>query len=141
MSVQFEHLKYFRAVADHRSITRAAAALFCAQPTISNAIRNIETELGYPIIERSTTGVNLTDLGRRLYDDAGIVLDTYQRWLDMAEESSLYHPVTITMTGTAPSFSKSFPTSPSISSSNTSPTLWRRRSADVFQFNTKFPTT
>lgn len=104
MSVQFEHLKYFRAVADHRSITRAAAALFCAQPTISNAIRNIETELGYPIIERSTTGVNLTDLGRRLYDDAGIVLDTYQRWLDMAEESSLYHPVTITMTGTAPSF-------------------------------------
>lgn len=104
MSVQFEHLKYFRAVADHRSITRAAAALFCAQPTISNAIRNIETELGYPIIERSTTGVNLTDLGRRLYDDAGIVLDTYQRWLDMAEESSLYHPVTITITGTAPSF-------------------------------------
>lgn len=104
MSVQFEHLKYFRAVADHRSITRAAAALFCAQPTISNAIRNIETELGYPIIERSTTGVNLTDLGRRLYDNAGIVLDTYQRWLDMAEESSLYHPVTITMTGTAPSF-------------------------------------
>lgn len=104
MFVQFEHLKYFRAVADHKSITKASAALFCAQPTISSAIKSIETELGYPIIERSATGVNLTDLGRRLYDDAGIILDTYQRWLDMAEESSLYHPVTITMTGTVPSF-------------------------------------
>ena len=90
--MQFEHLKYFRAVADHKSITKASAALFCAQPTISSAIKSIEAELGYPVIERSTTGVNLTDLGRRLYDDAGIILDTYQRWLDMAEESSLYHP-------------------------------------------------
>lgn len=92
--MQFEHLKYFRAVADHKSITKASAALFCAQPTISSAIKSIEAELGYPVIERSTTGVNLTDLGRRLYDDAGIILDTYQRWLAMAEESSLssrYH--------------------------------------------------
>ena len=93
--MQFEHLKYFCAVADYKSITKASAALFCAQPTISSAIKSIETELGYPIIERSATGINLTDLGRRLYDDARIILDTYQRWLAMAEESSLYHPVDV----------------------------------------------
>ena len=49
MFVQFEHLKYFRAVADHKSMTRAAEALFCAQPTISQAIKSIESELGYPV--------------------------------------------------------------------------------------------
>ena len=105
MFVQFEHLKYFRAVADHKSMTRAAEALFCAQPTISQAIKSIESELGYPVIKRSGSGIELTDLGTRLYDDAGIILDDYQRWLTLAEESSLSHPVAITMTGTAPSFS------------------------------------
>lgn len=104
MFVQFEHLKYFRAVADHKSMTRAAEALFCAQPTISQAIKSIESELGYPVIKRSGSGIELTDLGTRLYDDAGIILDDYQRWLTLAEESSLSHPVAITMTGTAPSF-------------------------------------
>lgn len=104
MFVQFEHLKYFRAVADHKSMTRAAEAQFCAQPTISQAIKSIESELGYPVIKRSGSGIELTDLGTRLYDDAGIILDDYQRWLTLAEESSLSHPVAITMTGTAPSF-------------------------------------
>lgn len=102
--IQFEHLKYFRAVADHKSMTKAAAALFCTQPTISSAIKNIESELGYPVIDRSSNGIKLTELGVRLYDDSGIILDTYRHWLSMAQESSLYHPVAITMTGAAPAF-------------------------------------
>lgn len=43
--MQLEHLRYFQAVAKYGSMNKAAQALFCSQPTITNAVKSLEEEL------------------------------------------------------------------------------------------------
>ncbi|MGS0895616.1 transcriptional regulator CynR [Burkholderia stagnalis] len=57
------HLHYFLAVAEHRSFTRAAAALYVSQPALSQQIRQLEEALGAQLFDRSGRVVRLTDAG------------------------------------------------------------------------------
>ncbi len=52
--MELRQLKYFAAVQEHRSFTRAAQDLHVTQPTVTTALRNLEEELGTPLIDRST---------------------------------------------------------------------------------------
>jgi DNA-binding transcriptional LysR family regulator len=56
-------LRYFLAVADEGQITRAAAKLHIAQPALTQAIRQLESELGVALLERHARGVTLTAAG------------------------------------------------------------------------------
>lgn len=56
-------LKYFVAVAQSRSFTRAAAKLRIAQPAVSRQIQNLELELGVALLVRTRAGVELTGAG------------------------------------------------------------------------------
>lgn len=58
------HLRYFVAVAEAGQITRAAANLHVAQPALSQAISNLESELGLELFERHVRGVTLTPAGK-----------------------------------------------------------------------------
>ena len=58
--MNFVHLKYLVAAAQHRSFRRAAVALRIAQPTLSKRIRELEDSLGIVLFERSTSGAHLT---------------------------------------------------------------------------------
>lgn len=58
--MNFAHLRYLVAAAQHRSFRRAAIALRIAQPTLSKRIRELEEELGLVLFERSTSGAHLT---------------------------------------------------------------------------------
>jgi DNA-binding transcriptional LysR family regulator len=53
-------LKYMIAVVNCNSISKAAKALFVSQPSLSAAIRELETEVGMPIFSRTAKGVALT---------------------------------------------------------------------------------
>ncbi|PWI58875.1 LysR family transcriptional regulator [Sulfoacidibacillus thermotolerans] len=64
--MDLRQLEYFVAVADHKSITKGAAALYVSQPTVSQQITALERELGKPLFERHTNGVTLTDAGQTL---------------------------------------------------------------------------
>ena len=52
------------AVVDHGSVTRAAQALFIAQPSVSQAIRSLEREIGADLFHRTGRGLELTAAGR-----------------------------------------------------------------------------
>lgn len=60
------HLRYFLAVVDHGSFSRAAMACNVTQPTLSAAIARIEDMLGQPLFTRSNRRVEITAAGNRL---------------------------------------------------------------------------
>src|SRR5262249_32232269 len=68
-------LRYFAAVAEERNFGRAAARLHMTQPPLSRAIRQLETDLGAVLVDRSTTPVSLTSAGTALYDEARLLLE------------------------------------------------------------------
>jgi DNA-binding transcriptional LysR family regulator len=72
--MELRHLRYFVAVAEERSFTRAAERLWVAQPGLSTQIRRLETELGVRLFDRHTRGVDLTDAGNLLLERARVVL-------------------------------------------------------------------
>ena len=72
--MELRHLRYFVAIAEERSFTRAAERLWVAQPGLSTQIRRLESELGVQLFERHTRGVDLTDAGGVLLERARAAL-------------------------------------------------------------------
>lgn len=68
--LEFRHLKYVVAIAETGSFTKAAERLFLAQPSLSKQIRDLETDLGFPIFLRSPEGVVPTPVGQIIVDYA-----------------------------------------------------------------------
>lgn len=63
-------LRCFVAVADCGQVTGAARTLFMTQPAVSQAIAQLESELGFKLFHRSGRGVTLTPAGARFYEPA-----------------------------------------------------------------------
>jgi DNA-binding transcriptional LysR family regulator len=63
-------LRCFVAVADAGQVTSAARTLFMTQPAVSQAIAQLESELGFKLFNRSGRGVTLTPSGARFYEPA-----------------------------------------------------------------------
>jgi DNA-binding transcriptional LysR family regulator len=63
MNFKRGHLLYFVTVAEAGQITRAARRLHVAQPALSRAITQLESDLGFKLLERHARGVTLTPAG------------------------------------------------------------------------------
>ncbi len=67
MIEKLDLFKIFNEVAEQRSITKAAKNLFVSQPAVSQAIAQLEEELGITLFIRSSKGVSLTNEGKVLF--------------------------------------------------------------------------
>jgi len=73
--MELRHLRYFVAVAEEGSLTNAAERrLHTAQPSLSRQIRDLEVEVGVPLLERGARGISLTAAGRTFLDHARLAL-------------------------------------------------------------------
>src|SRR5437016_9259966 len=72
--MEIHQLAYFESVSRHLHFTRAAEELNVAQPSVSQQIRKLETELGAPLFHRMKRRVALTEAGKTFLPHARAVL-------------------------------------------------------------------
>ena len=72
--MEFRHLRYFVAVAEEESVTRAAKKLHVSQPTLSRQIADLEDELGVALFDHGARTIGLTGVGRVFLEEARAVL-------------------------------------------------------------------
>lgn len=77
MDIDTRLLRYFLAVAEEGNLTRAAARLFIAQPSLTKQIKQLESQVGVELFVRSRSGMTLTDAGAALAEGAPSILDAW----------------------------------------------------------------
>lgn len=73
--MEFRHLKYFQAVAEELSFSRAAKRLHIAQPALSRSMQQLESEIGVTLIDRRRRAIQLTASGVVLLRDCQLLFE------------------------------------------------------------------
>jgi len=77
--MRIEQLEYITAVSRHGSLRRASEELHVSQPALSEAIRNLERELGVTLLDRHRSGAKISLAGRELLQPMTDVLESVAR--------------------------------------------------------------
>ncbi|MGW5733671.1 MULTISPECIES: LysR family transcriptional regulator [Streptomyces] len=77
--IEARRLHILRAVADHRTVTAAAAALYLTPSAVSQQLTALEQETGHRLVERGARGVRLTPAGEILLTHTNAVLAQLER--------------------------------------------------------------
>ncbi|WP_445477459.1 LysR family transcriptional regulator [Lysinibacillus irui] len=72
--MDIKQLHYFIAVSEHMNFSKAAERLHISQPSLSNAIKKLEEEIGSPLLERNTRNLQLTEAGEVLFERAKVIV-------------------------------------------------------------------
>lgn len=83
--MELRHLRYFVAVVEEQSFTKAAEKLFIAQPPLSRQIQNLEAEVGIALFERGSRPLKTTQAGYFFYQHAVKLLNASEEMKSMAK--------------------------------------------------------
>jgi DNA-binding transcriptional LysR family regulator len=86
--MELRHLRYFCAVAEHRSFTLAAKHLHVSQSGVSGQVRDLEKEIGATLLQRSQRDVSLTPEGAVFFQQAQEILEHANRAVEMTLRAS-----------------------------------------------------
>lgn len=87
-ALELRHLRYFVCVAEEKNIGRAALRLHISQPPLTRQIQQLEDQIGVQLFRRTNRGVELTDAGRVLYDDARAILGMTERAVERSSKAA-----------------------------------------------------
>lgn len=79
-------LKYVLAVAEHQNFTKAAEKCFVTQPTLSMQIHKLEDQLAIQIFDRSKKPIELTEVGRKIVNQAKNIVNEADRITDIVDQ-------------------------------------------------------
>ncbi|MCW2241807.1 LysR family transcriptional regulator [Azospirillum canadense] len=85
-SFDLKQLAYFVAIADQGTISRAAAQLGIAQPSLSEALTRFEKQLGTTLVIRSVRGIELTEAGFALAEHGRSILTAIEQALEDVQQ-------------------------------------------------------
>ncbi len=86
-SLNYHHLRYFRAVAHDGNLTRTAERLNLTQSALSVQIRKLEERLGHALFDRRGRKLHLTEAGRIALDHADAIFKTGEELLGTLRET------------------------------------------------------
>lgn len=88
--MEMRQLKYFIEIVNSKSFSKAATTLYTTQPALTKSIKLLEDELGFKLIDRSTSYFKLTDKGALFYQHARDVYNRFQDLYGIAKDSSSF---------------------------------------------------
>src|SRR5262245_35450365 len=86
--MDLRQLRYFAQIVESGSLSKASRQLLIAQPALSQQIAKLESEVGKPLLKRSSRGVVATDNGLALYHHARFMLRQLDQALSIARKES-----------------------------------------------------
>lgn len=102
--MRMEQLLMFEKVVQCGSFTKAANALYTTQPSVSKMIDALEDELGRQLLRRTSRGIELTPLGKRVYGDVQTILRLVSSWQECDPLESTVQEVHLQSTTTMCNF-------------------------------------
>lgn len=79
--MEFKHIEYFIETCQHKSMSKAAEALYISQQALSRCIANMESELGCTLFQRTVKGITLTEDGSYFYNLFAPQVEQFQKSL------------------------------------------------------------
>ena len=77
--MELRELRYFLAVANEESISKASETLYVTQPNLSRQMQKLEKELGQQLFIRGSRKITLTEAGRLLKKRAEELIELYDK--------------------------------------------------------------
>ena len=103
LHLTIRQLNVFAAVAQHRSFSKAAAAMHLSQPAVSMQIKHLEESTGIPLFEQMGKKIFLTEAGQEMYHYSRVIAEQLEELEGVLErmkglDTGMLH---ITVVGTA----------------------------------------
>ncbi len=82
----FQGMHYVYEVYKEMSFSKAAKNLFISQPSLSAAVKKAEAQIGFPVFDRSTNPIRLTELGEEYIRSVENIMDVEKRFSNYVED-------------------------------------------------------